>query len=548
MNQFFEKPLHCLGIIVIYLALVSLIRLGSWGVIESSEARYAEISREMAEQRDWVHPTLLGIKHYHKPPVTYWITMVGYKLFGVNAFGARFFLVISYLVQILLIYFIACKLFVSNYNGLVAAVLYSGLPIVLISVRGLTTDNYLMTCILAAIWLWLMWKSTSRPVWLYFTAVALGVGFLTKGPVVLIIPILVMLGVKPFHFKTQTMFGLHYILATLLFLVLASSWFIVLAIEDKNIVNYFLFRHTLDRYANANVFKGVEPWWYYLAYLPPLALPWLLTFIFKIRVVTEKSESLLVKQILIFWVAIPFIFFSISSSKLILYVLPLSGGVILASTFWISNFTLKQYHTLEKTVLGFAIMIGIGLGIFINFDKTLHAPLALKLTPFFYLIGLIGLRQAVRVAVQYKPLLYSLYLTGFLMLYSGSIMHYNDLKFNSTYSVARWLKMNGLDNYPVLVYNRLLPSLSFHLQKPVISLNDGHLAREVEFEKTENWKRELYNLVDSTERKRLHAVLLNPTVLVVKNELKESSAWLNKYYNRQHVVGQWRIFYTDSHP
>ena len=45
-----------------------IIGLGSYGLAESSEARYAEISREMFLSGDYLNPQLLGIFHFHKPP------------------------------------------------------------------------------------------------------------------------------------------------------------------------------------------------------------------------------------------------------------------------------------------------------------------------------------------------------------------------------------------------------------------------------------------------------------------------------------------------
>src|SRR5687768_3582551 len=47
-------------IFIIY-AVSLFIFLGSWGVIETSEARYAEIAREMFQSGDFVHPQLLNI-------------------------------------------------------------------------------------------------------------------------------------------------------------------------------------------------------------------------------------------------------------------------------------------------------------------------------------------------------------------------------------------------------------------------------------------------------------------------------------------------------
>ena len=90
------------------------------------------------------HPKLMEIKHYHKPPVTYYVTVLGFKIFGVNAFGARFFLQIAILIQLFLIYQITFLLFNDKKISLAAALIYFSLPLVLISSRNLTTDAYLV--------------------------------------------------------------------------------------------------------------------------------------------------------------------------------------------------------------------------------------------------------------------------------------------------------------------------------------------------------------------------------------------------------------------
>src|SRR5436189_4426529 len=54
------------------------------------EPRYAQVAREMFERGDWITPTLGGFDWFEKPALLYWLQIVGYKLFGVNEFAARF--------------------------------------------------------------------------------------------------------------------------------------------------------------------------------------------------------------------------------------------------------------------------------------------------------------------------------------------------------------------------------------------------------------------------------------------------------------------------
>ena len=119
-----HKPAWLLG-----LAFILLISgLGSWGLTESSEGRYAEIGREMYRSGDYLHPTDLGIRHYHKPPMTYYLTSLGYAIFGVNEFGARFFLAVTFTLEILLIWKMAMLLFNDRKMALASSVAYFSIP------------------------------------------------------------------------------------------------------------------------------------------------------------------------------------------------------------------------------------------------------------------------------------------------------------------------------------------------------------------------------------------------------------------------------------
>ena len=127
------------GLFLAVILVLLLLDLGSYGLAETSEARYAEIGREMFLSGDYLNPKLLEIFHFHKPPITYYLTALGYKLFGITEFGARFFLQVAILLQLLFVYGISNLLFQNKRISLLSGLIYFSMPLVLISSRNLTT-------------------------------------------------------------------------------------------------------------------------------------------------------------------------------------------------------------------------------------------------------------------------------------------------------------------------------------------------------------------------------------------------------------------------
>ncbi|MEJ2521174.1 MAG: hypothetical protein P8Y91_12675, partial [Desulfuromonadales bacterium] len=68
------------------LAYVFLLLLpaGLMPLMESTEGRYGEIAWEMVVRGNYLEPYFNGIKHFHKPPLTYWSVAAGYQLFGIG--------------------------------------------------------------------------------------------------------------------------------------------------------------------------------------------------------------------------------------------------------------------------------------------------------------------------------------------------------------------------------------------------------------------------------------------------------------------------------
>lgn len=77
--------------ILISILLLRLLGLGAYPLMDTSEARYAEMARKMVELNDWITPMFdYGVPFWGKPPLSFWTQAASMKLFGINEFAARF--------------------------------------------------------------------------------------------------------------------------------------------------------------------------------------------------------------------------------------------------------------------------------------------------------------------------------------------------------------------------------------------------------------------------------------------------------------------------
>lgn len=530
--------------VFILIALLFLLMLSTgnfWGVIETSEARYAEISREMYRSNDWLHPTLLNIYHYHKPPVTYWLTAAAYTVFGVNAFAARFFLLIAFLVQVLLINKVAYLLFKDKLAGYYSTLVYATLPIVLVSVRGLTTDAYLITFMLLSLYLWLKFLDSRKTRFLYLMAFSMGLGFMTKGPVIFFV-LLFMLGLRKLYVTPKVSIK-EIGMAVLIFTIIAFTWFIFIIMEDSRLAEYFVFRHVVDRIVHAEVFSRKEPWFYYLPLLPLITLPWIVLFIagfFRKEMNVERYR--VASQLLIWWFLVPLIIFSISSSKLVLYILPLSIAFSLITGSFLAGEIPKQ---LLLVVTGLAVLLYAG-----QVSIPFHSPqfemngplLVIPLTAMVISAGVWFLK----INKTRMTLLLSGTFAINLILFTAFFFRMNGTHVNTLTAISKFIRQNELHERKIIVYDELLPSLAFELDKDIVSVHAGNrlLKRETQFERDDHWKNNLIDITAPGGLVVLESLLSDKSVLIVKKQLPESLQIPTSDNWHHTAIGKWIVYYN----
>ena len=522
-----------------------LLFAGSYGVVETSDARYAEIAREMYRSGDWIHPQLLQIHHYHKPPMAYWLAAAGYALFGVNPFGARFFLEISVSVQLLLAYLSALRLGLGRGGALLASIVYFSFPLVLASSRDLTTDSFLCTFALSAIYAWIRYRQEGKARWYFAYTLALALGFLTKGPVVFVAPVLFALFWRPAHSAPAASPALR-ALAWVLFVAVGGWWYLDLIAENGAFWDYFVKRQTVERFAK-NVFHRHEPFWYYWVLTPLVGLPWLALLPWMARRIGLQRGTETLERTLALATFTGIFFFSLSSSKRIFYILPLFP----LFAFWIASLLGRadgeSLRRIERAVRLYAwgwIVLWLILpfvpihGVRLPAASAILAGIGgLVLLGLGRMIGSLRLRAALEAALASAVLLEG---ASLAMAKAPQLFPIAD-------PVAAWLHSHDLDTRTVVVYDRRLPSLSFALKRPIVSLYDGDrsLRRETGFEPDEGWRQNLYDLTRASEQQRLRARLKHePSVLILyRKRVHERNRWLETLYPHRQRLGKWTIYY-----
>ena len=531
--------------ILLISAILLLFNSGKWGVIETSEARYAEISREMLVNNDYINPKLLDINHYHKPPITYYITVLGYKIFGVGAFSARFFLQIAILIQLILIYNITILLFDDKKIALAAVLIYFSLPLVLISSRNLTTDAYLNTFILTSIYLWIKYNANSKPFLLYFFYLTLGLIFETKGPVGLIFPILFIV-IHKIVFKEKFKMNWHHVFGFILFVLIAMSWYLALIASNENILDYFINRQLKDRMIS-NSFNRSKPFWYYLVTVPLLALPWFIILMVQLKSSFQKIiKEQKMKLVLYVVILVILVLFSAFKTKLILYVLPMFGFIAILSAKMLSDISQKSLTIYNYALIGLGILFLLSL-LFLNvvgldFHFNIVHAIILCIT------GSVILFLILKHQSGYLKTAFLSYLFGGLLLLGGNgVLAQNEDLLNSTKPATDFIEHELSDIKTIVVYNYLMPSVKFNSNKKVITLNNGHntVQRETQFETDIKWKDHLIDLKTESGQQQADSILKHESVLISRRRevLPDYLDFLNHAPYQKKVFGKWVIYY-----
>ena len=289
------------------------------------EGRYAEIPREMLAGGDWVIPHLNGLAYVEKPPLQYWASALSQWVFGQNEFGARFYAALSALVA-LGCAALAAKRIWGEEAGLRTAAMLASMPLFVLLGQLLTLDMSLtayMTLALAAFLAAQSAPPRAELGWMLAAWAATALGVLTKGIVAAAIPaaVLALYSVSARDFSPWR--RLHAAAGGALFLAIAVPWYALAARRDADFLQFFFVHEHLQRYLTPSADRE-QPWWFFVPVFLLGSLPWTVPALRALatdwrRAPAGRFDAALFLRL---WVLFVLVFFSLSDSKLIPYILP----------------------------------------------------------------------------------------------------------------------------------------------------------------------------------------------------------------------------------
>lgn len=331
------------------------------------EPRFAQIAREMLVSGQWLIPHIGGHPYPDKPPVFFWAIAAFEALTGSARLAFLLPSLLAALGTLLLTYDLGRRLWNARV-GMMAALLLAFTVQFTLQARMAQIDALL--CFWTTLAMYGFLRHLVRGPDLrafYLGCFAIAAGVLTKG--VGFLPLVVLpiaaLWCRRHPGSLSGIAPRHALGAAALVIAVLLAWagpMLWASLHDPALAAYrddLLLRQTATRYANA--WGHREPFWYYLVQvIPPfwlpgsLLLPWLIPA-WRRRIGRGDARYVL----LLGYVLVVIIFFSLSSGKRGLYVLPATPALALACAPLLPGLLRKQ--VVQVLAWGVVVLLGLAL-------------------------------------------------------------------------------------------------------------------------------------------------------------------------------------------
>lgn len=368
-----QRLLDDIGYVPILLATAVLVCFTGNALIKITdpvESNYALTAMEMLQSGDYVSPRIFGNYWYDKPVLFYWELMAAFSLFGTTEFAARFFPSVFGLIGVVMAYGFASRLYDKKTGFVADLVLVTSLEYFYLS-HAVITDMTLFVFFSATLMLFYLAYSEGRPRLYYGAYACAALAVLTKGPVGLVLPGLIIVLFLLWRRDFKSVF-LHIKLRSglLLFFVIAGLWYVPMyMMHGGDFISQFIGVHNVLR-ATVSEHPRYDVWYYYSAIFLVGFIPWVFTLPLAWRDygLTRKMAALwkekkvhlpalsMKTQFLIVWAVTIFVTYQFMATKYMTYTFPYMIPIAIGFASY-----LKKYDRFVVNMAGIVLALYVAV-------------------------------------------------------------------------------------------------------------------------------------------------------------------------------------------
>ena len=391
MNNFFSKYLYrkdvdnlttFLSISVMIILILRFLLIIILPLLDKTEARYAEIARLMSETQNWAVLQIdYGVPFWAKPPLSTWLSAFSFEIFGISEWAAR---LPSFLIAIGILLIVGKIVKKTGVSFYLPAFLLLTMPEFLLHTGVVSTDSALgFSVVLVMLSFWESLNSDTKTFWNYLFFIAIGLGLLAKGPIIIVLtgpPIFIWCLLKRKRFK-DVFSKLPWVSGVVITSLIALPWYIIAEQKSPGFIDYFIIGEHFKRFFEpgwkGDLYGGAhsQPLGMIWLFLLLFAFPWIQIVIYKLiktRKNIYKNDWLSFLVLWLFWT--PF-FFTFSKNILHTYIIPSLVPIALLMIYWWNDFKNKKLLIgigaifPALAMIGFVVLLSGKLDNYLNSDK-----------------------------------------------------------------------------------------------------------------------------------------------------------------------------------
>lgn len=415
------EKVHLLNILFLAVLAYLFLMFGNQivSLTNPDEVFYTQTAKEMAQQKTWMTPYLFGALQFEKPIFLYWLLRIGFLIFGVNSFSARFFPALFGILGIIAIYLLSAIGFKNQKKAFLASLIMMSSGLYIGLSRSVFTDLiftvFILFCLVSFFWAYSNPRKKGPGIILAFFFI--GCAILSKGPLGFLIPALAIFLFLAVKKELKFLASWYFFWGFLIMLAVSLPWYVLMAQKYGNtFTDEFFYNDHIRRLLEAE-HPAADTWYFYPLTMAWGIFPWsvyavIAVFLF-LKDLYKRAEPLYL--FCAAWILGTVLIFQPAHSKLSSYIFPLFPALaIITGDFIYEAIVNKKW---QRALFIATLATGIVLVIFdlallaaiLFFPNQILAYISSVGPMYLWLILFLGITALYFIALKKKKYILSFY-------------------------------------------------------------------------------------------------------------------------------------------